>query len=192
MLKVVAENAGAFYQHYPRPATIVTVNSSGRKNAMAVAWHCPISFNPPYYGIAVTPKRYTYHMIAESGQFGLNFLPYDKCEIIAAVGGSSGNFIDKFTEFDMAEDSPAKLDVPILRDAYTAFECKVIDNHLYGDHAWIVGEIVVVHAAGNVLKENGMLDLSVLQPALYLGGETYCTTDKSSVKYLDREKYGKK
>jgi flavin reductase (DIM6/NTAB) family NADH-FMN oxidoreductase RutF len=192
MLKVVAENAGAFYQYYPRPATIVTVNSSGRKNAMAVAWHCSVSFNPPYYGIAVAPKRYTYRMITESGQFGINFLPYEKSETIAAVGGSSGSFIDKFTEFNLAEDSPVKLDVPILKDAYAAFECKVIDNRLLGDHAWIVGEIVAVHSANNVFSEGDILDLNLVQPALYLGGDTYCTADKNSVKFMDREKYGVK
>ena len=76
MLKVVAENVGAFYQHYPRVAAIVSTNHNGRKNAMAAAWHCPVSFKPPLYGIAIAPKRYTYHMITESQQFGLNFIPY--------------------------------------------------------------------------------------------------------------------
>ena len=192
MLKAVEENPGAFYQHYPRPAAIVTVNYSGRKNAMAVAWHCSVSFTPPYYGIAVAPKRYTYSMISGSKQFCINFLPYDRSEIIAAVGGSSGVYTDKYTEFNMEEDSPLKLDVPILRDAYAAYECRVIDNHLFGDHAWIVGEIVAAHVADSVFKDNGILDLNLIQPALYLGGETYCTADKNTVKFLDRDKYGKK
>ena len=87
-MKGVAENAGEFYQHYPRAATIVTVNSNGRKNAMAVAWHCPVSFKPALYGIAVAPKRYTYRMISESRQFAINFMPYEKAESIAEVGGS--------------------------------------------------------------------------------------------------------
>jgi flavin reductase (DIM6/NTAB) family NADH-FMN oxidoreductase RutF len=192
MLKVVAENTGAFYQHYPRPAAIVTINYSGRKNALAVAWHCPVSFNPPYYSVAISPKRYSHHMILESAQFGINFMPYDKSGIIAAVGGSSGSYTDKFTEFNLAEDSPIKLEVPILRDAYIAYECKVIEDKVYGDHAWIIGEIVAVHTAGNVINDKGTLDLDVIQPALYLGGDTYCSTDAHSVMVLDKDKYGKK
>lgn len=192
MLKVVAESAGAFYQHYPRAATIVTANYSGRKNALAIAWHCPISFQPAYYGIAVSPKRYTYNMIIESKQFGINFMPYERAELVAAVGGSSGSATDKFTQFNLNEDSPVKLDVPILRDAYAAFECKVIENHLWGDHAWITGEIVAVHTAENVFKENGVLELQAIRPALYLGGDTYCSTDKATSKYLDKGKYGRK
>lgn len=190
MLKVVAENAGKYFQHYPRPATIVTVVHEGRKNAMAVAWHSSVSFDPPRYGIAVAPKRSTYNMIIGSGQFAINFLPYEKAETIAAVGGSSGLLIDKFTEFNLAEDSAIKLDVPILNAAYTAYECKVIDNHLFGDHAWIVGDIVAVHVDESLLKENGILDVERVLPALYLGGETYCTVDRQSVKLLDRARYG--
>lgn len=192
MLKVIAEDMGAFYQHYPRAATIVTTSHNGRKNAMAVAWHCSISFKPPLYGIAVSPKRFTYHLITDSGQFGINFMPYALVEKIAAVGGSNGSIINKFTEFNLAEDKPIKTEVPVLRDAYAAYECKVIENKLCGDHAWIIGEIVAAHVAGEIITENGVLDLQVVQPALYLGGDYYCSTDKKSLKFLEREKYGKK
>lgn len=190
MLKVVGEDIGAFYQHYPRVAAIVTVNWAGRKNAMAVAWHSPVSFKPPFYGIAISPKRYTCHMINESKQFGINFMPLGVAESIAAVGGSSGSFTDKFTEFNIEEDPAIKTEASILRDAYAAYECRVVDNRVFGDHAWITGEIVAVHVAGGLLQENGIVDLKLLQPALYLGADTYCTADGSSLKVLDRNKYG--
>ena len=191
MLKVVAKNAGEFYQHYPRIAVIVTAYYNGRKNAMAAAWHTSVSFKPPLYGISIAPKRYTYHMISSSHQFGINFMPYEKSELIAAVGGSSGNLIDKFTEFDIGEDKPVATEVPILKDAYAAYECKVIDDRVFGDHSWIIGEIVAVHVAEVLVKENGILDLSIVKPALYLGAELYCSTDADTVKLFDREKYGK-
>jgi len=190
MLKVVAEDIGAFYHHYPRTAAIVTVNHEGRKNAMAVAWHCPVSFKPPLYGIAVAPKRFTYHMISGAGQFGINFMPLDKAETIAAVGGSSGSFTDKFTRFKLPEDSAVRTEVPVLKEAYAAYECVVSDSRIFGDHAWIIGEVVAVHVDGEVFRADGTLDLSLLQPALYLGAETFCAADKSSARVLDREKFG--
>ncbi|MFA5065725.1 MAG: flavin reductase family protein [Dehalococcoidia bacterium] len=190
MLKVVAEDIGAFYQHYPRTAAIVTVSHEGRRNAMAVAWHCPVSFNPPLYGIAVAPKRFSYNMICGSGQFAINFMPLDSAETIAAVGGSSGSLSDKFTQFDL-QDAPAiKTEAPILKEAYAAYECMVFDNRIFGDHAWIIGSIVAVHADGEVFKADGTLDLDLLQPALYLGAETYCAVDKSKTMVLERQKYG--
>ena len=192
MLKVVGEDIGAFYQHYPRVVAVVTVSSAGRKNAMAAAWHSPVSFKPPLYGIAISPKRYTYQMISDSKQFGINFLPQGQAATVAAVGGSSGSFTDKFTEFNIGEDSAIKTDVSILQDAYAAYECKVVDNRLFGDHAWIIGEIVAVHIAGELFQENGIIDLNLLQPVLYLGAETYCAADKNSIKVLDRNEYGKR
>lgn len=192
MLKAVGEDIGVFYQHYPRVAAIVTVNCAGRKNAMAVAWHSPVSFKPPLYGISISPKRYTYNLIKESNEFAVNFMPQSKVETVAAVGGSSGSLTDKFTEFNIAEDSAVRTDSAILRDAYAAYECKVVDNRLFGDHAWITGEVVAVHVAGDLFKENGIIDLNLLQPALYLGADTYCAADVSTQLVLDRNKFGKR
>lgn len=192
MLKVIGEGTGAFYQHYPRTAAVVTACKDGRKNAMAVAWHCPISFNPPLYGISISPKRYTYQLIKGSREFSINFMPIEKSELIAAVGGVSGANIDKFTEFNIREDSPIKTEAPILRDAYAVYECKVVEDSFIGDHAWIIGEIVAVHVAEDVFKESGVLDLSVIMPSLYLGADVYCSVSKDSLSYLEREKYGKK
>jgi len=190
MLKAVGEDIGAFYHHYPRTAAIVTVNHEGRKNAMAVAWHCPVSFKPPLYGIAVAPKRFTYHMILGAGQFGINFMPFDKAETIASVGGSSGSFSDKFTRFNLPEDRAIRTEVPVLKDAYAAYECVVSDNRIFGDHAWIIGQVVAVHADSEVFRADGTLDLALLQPALYLGAETYCAADRGSTTVLEREKFG--
>jgi len=190
MLKAVGEDTGAFYHHYPRTAAIVTVNHEGRKNAMAVAWHCPVSFKPPLYGIAVAPKRFTYHMILGAGQFAINFLPFDRAETIAAVGGSSGSFTDKFTRFNLEVDRAIRTEAPVLRDAYAVYECVVSDNRIFGDHAWIIGSVVAVHADGEAFKSDGTLDLAMLQPSLYLGAETYCAADKSTASVLERDKFG--
>jgi len=190
MLKAVGEDIGAFYHHYPRTAAIVTVNHEGRKNAMAVAWHCPVSFKPPLYGIAVAPKRFTYHMILGAGQFAINFLPFDKAQTIAAVGGSSGSFTDKFTRFNLEVDRAIRTEAPVLKEAYAVYECVVSDNRVFGDHAWVIGQVVAVHADGEAFKKDGTLDLALLQPALYLGAETYCAADISSTTVLERDKFG--
>jgi flavin reductase (DIM6/NTAB) family NADH-FMN oxidoreductase RutF len=189
---VAKDNVGEFYQHYPRIAAILTVNNNGKKNAMTVAWHSSISFKPPLYGVAVAPKRYTYQLIIKSGEFGINFMPFEFAELVASVGGSGGNQIDKFHKFNLAEVKPLKTNVPILKEAYAAYECKLVDNKTYGDHAWMVGEIVVVHFKDDLFTDKGTLDTDKLNPALYLGAELYITTKKESERLLDRDTYGKR
>ncbi len=192
MAKVISEGVGEFYQHYPRVACVVTAHAKGKDNAMAAAWHSVLSMNPPVYGVAIATKRFTYQLIIESKQFGVNFLPYEAAELVASVGGSSGHDIDKFQRFNIAKDKPTKTAVPILAAAYAAYECQLVDDRGYGDHRLLVGEIVAVHMTKDVLTPEETLDLDKISPTMYLGGNFYCTAAKDTRRYLDREVYGKR
>ena len=191
MAKVIDEGAGAFYHHYPSVVAIITAHAKGKDNAMAAAWHMPISFNPPRYGVSISPKRFTYQLIVDSKEFGVNFLPFEAAEIAASVGGSKGEEMDKFQRFNIARDKPARTAVPILKAAYAAYECKLVDDRDYGDHRLLVGEIVAAHRLKEVFAPEETLDLNKVSPTLYLGHEVYVTTSRNTVKNLDREVYGK-
>jgi len=191
MDKVISQEIGAYYRHYPRIAVVVTAQAKGKDNAMAAAWHAPISREPPLYGVCISPKRFTYQLIAESKEFGVNFLPFAEAELVASVGGSGGYEIDKFQRFNIARDKPVKTAVPILKAAYAAYECKLVDDRGYGDHRWLVGEIVAVHRLREVFTPEETLDLDKVSPILYLGHERYVTASKD-IRYLDREVYGKR
>ena len=192
MAKVISEGIGTFSRHYPRAAIIVTAQAKGKENAMACAWHAPIALSPPLYGVSISPKRFTYQLIADSKEFGVNFLPFEAAELVASVGGSGGREIDKFRKFNIAKDRPAKTAVPILKDAYAAYECRLVDDRGYGDHRWLVGEIVAVHWLKESFSPEEILDLDNICPILYLGHELYLTTSKDTKRYLDREVYGKR
>ena len=192
MAKVVSEGIGKFYHHYPKVATIITAQAKGKENAMAAAWHSSISFKPPIYGVSISPKRFTYQLIVDSKEFGINFLPFDAAELVASVGGSTGAEVDKFHRLNMAKDKPVKTAVPILKAAYAAYECKLIDDRGYGDHRWLVGEIVAVHWLKEVFTPEEVLDLNKVSPALYLGHELYSTVAKDTIRSLDRKVYGKR
>ncbi len=192
MAKVISEGVGAFYHHYPRVAAIVTAHAEGKSNAMAVAWHMPISFSPPLYGISISPKRFTYQLIVDSKEFGVNFLPFDRAELVASVGGSKGQEVDKFHRFNIARDKSVKTAVPILKDAYAAYECQLVDDRSYGGHRLLIGEIVAVHLLKEAFAPEEVLDLNKVSPILYLGHELYLTTSKDTMRSIDREVYGKR
>jgi flavin reductase (DIM6/NTAB) family NADH-FMN oxidoreductase RutF len=186
MPKIVSEAIGKFSQHYPKVAMIVTASAQGREAAMTVAWHSPISLKPPLYGIAVSPKRFTYQLIIESREFGINFVSSEKASLAAAIGGTSGQQTNKFETFNIQKENPLKTTAPVLRDAYAAYECKLVDSKPYGDHFWIVGEVVAVHFIAEVFTPAEVLDLDKIKPLLYLGLDFYATTDKKSVNFLKR------
>lgn len=191
MTRMTSEGIGAFYQFYPKMALVVTCQHQGKPNAMAAAWHCSLSFNPPLYGVAVAPKRFSYRVITESKQFGVNFLPFAKAEVIAAVGGSSGAVLDKFEAFDIPTEKPIRTQVPVLKDAYAAYECELLEDREYGDHHWLVGRVVATHWQKEAFNEEEVLDLSRIKPTLYLGNEFYLTAARDTVRQLPREVYGR-
>jgi flavin reductase (DIM6/NTAB) family NADH-FMN oxidoreductase RutF len=186
MPKVVTEDIGKFSQHYPRVAVIVTASARGRDAAMTAAWHSSVSFKPPLYGIAIAPKRFTYQLIMESREFGINFIPSGKASLAAAIGGTSGQQMDKFERFNVKKEKPLKTTAPILEDAYAVYECKLVDGRPYGDHIWIVGEILAVHFFEEAFTPAEILDLDNIKPLLYLGSDFYASTDKNSVSFVKR------
>ncbi len=186
MSKIVTEDIGKFGQHYPNVAAIVTASARGRDNAMTAAWHSVISVKPPLYGIAITSKRFTYQLITESREFGINFISLEKAPLAATIGGTSGKQMDKFERFNIDKEKPLKTTVPVLKDAYAAYECKLVDSKPYGDHHWVVGEIVAVHFLEEAFTATDILDLDKIKPLLYIGSDRYASADKNSISFVKR------
>jgi Conserved protein/domain typically associated with flavoprotein oxygenases, DIM6/NTAB family len=186
MSKIVTQNVGKFSQHYPKVAVIITASSQGKDNAMTAAWHSSISINPPLYGVSISPERFTYKLITESEEFGINFMPWDKAHLVAQVGGTSGQKLDKFEKFNIGKDEPLRTAAPILKDAYAAYECKLVDSKPYGEHIWVVGEIVAVHFLEEAFTSEQTINMDKIKPLLYLGSDFYTTTDKDSVHFIKR------
>lgn len=189
MPKLVSENIGKFYQHYPHSAVVVTSKSKGKENAMAAAWHCALSHTPPLYGVSISPRRLTHRLILESKEFGINFLPLSRAELIAAVGGTKGEEIDKFGTFNIARENPIRTEVPLLEAAQVCYECRLEDYHTYGDHTLFVGQVLAVHYDPQLFTADEVLDLSKVKPALYLGNDYYFSPDSSTLKYVDRQQF---
>ena len=192
MARVSMEGVGEYYHHYPRVAVIITVHARGKDNAMAAAWHCPLSFTPPLFGVSISPKRFTHDLIMEAKEFGVNFMPMEKAELIASVGGTSGREVDKFHRFQMAKGKPRKTSVPLLADAYACYECQLVEYKTYGDHVLIVGRVVASHFETDCLTPGQVLNLERVAPTLYLGGELYTYPAKDGIRHLDRKVYGKR
>jgi flavin reductase (DIM6/NTAB) family NADH-FMN oxidoreductase RutF len=185
-MKQVSESTGAYYQHYPRTAVIVCGHHEGKTDAMTCTWHCPLSSKPPLFGVLLSPKRYTYQLIADSGEFSVNFMPAESIGLVTAVGGTKGATTDKFDAFKIAKDIPLKTNAPVLADAYAAYECKLIENRQYGDHQLLVGEVLAVHWLAEDFTEDGSLDVKAVTPAFYLGNDKYITKQKPTIERIER------
>ncbi|MFC1976733.1 flavin reductase family protein [Chloroflexota bacterium] len=170
-------------------AAIVTTQAKGMENAMTVDWHTSLSLNPPLYGICVVPGRFTYQLIMDSKEFGINFVSFETVDLVHLVGSTDGQQMDKFQRFNITRDQPIKTKVPILKAAYAAYECQLVDDRDYGDHNLLVGEIVAVHLLQEAFTPEETLDLDKVSPVLYLGDELYLTSSRDTVRHLEHLVY---
>lgn len=170
----------AFLHSYPGMVAIVTARWNGEQNVMAAGWHSHISIDPPIYGLAVAKERYTHHLIQGSGVFAAHFLPAGRSEWIQQVGVASGYRLDKFSAFDIAYEQGITADLPILTEAYVAFECRVLDVQSYGDHDWFAAAITQFYRDDELFEENGLPDFQRLEIPLYLGRSEYAVLDATA------------
>lgn len=162
-----------FLHYYPSLVAVIAVKAGDRTNLMAAGWHLALSFAPPLYGVAISPKRHTYDLVKEAGEFTVNFLPGHAFEKISQVGGTSGRDLDKFAHFGITTEPPVQIQSPILADAYASYECKLVDLRPYGDHDLAVGEIVQWHTDPTMFLPNGQFDVKQQGLPFYRGALEY-------------------
>jgi flavin reductase (DIM6/NTAB) family NADH-FMN oxidoreductase RutF len=192
MPKILKEKVGDMLEqlhYYPKNTAFITSHWKGRDNVMPSTWNTPVSVNPPLYGVTISPSGFTYQLIVKSKEFGVNFLTFQQVKLAAATGGCSGSEVDKFQRFAIDTEKAVKTAVPILKDAYVSYECKVVDEKDFGDHRFFIGEIVAVHFETEVFTAREQLDMNMINPILYIGRDVYLTTAGHTTKKLDRQVY---
>lgn len=189
MAKTVRPGVEPFYFHYPAGATIVTTHAGGRDNAMAVAWHSAVSHEPPYYLVSISAKRFTHELLVESGEFVVNFMPFEQGKLVALVAACSGRDVDKFSAFGIAADPGSRVKAPVLADAFAAYECRVADRNTYGDHDLFVAQILATQWEESAFASDGKLDLERVSPIVYMGEDSYATAARPV--HLDRDALGR-
>uniref|UniRef100_A0A7C5U5D9 Flavin reductase n=1 Tax=Fervidobacterium nodosum TaxID=2424 RepID=A0A7C5U5D9_9BACT len=176
------EKPGKYYYHYPFPVAIVGVLYNQRVNFMSAAWHTQISFDPPLYGVAISPKRFTNNLIEKAGTFSVSFLKYDDYKFSGFFGRTSGKDLEKDKFFGIKYTVGKKIEVPVIDFAVSCYECKVIDSKVYGDHILYVGEILALHY-NEEFYHDGISDKLLM----YAGNDMYVTTDKNSLVKFGKE-----
>ena len=167
-------NKTGFYQYYPVIPAVIVVKSEDALDALACAWYSALSFDPPLFAISIAPRRYSYQMLKKSGEFTANFMEFDSAGTIAALGRTSGREIDKFAAYRIKTLPSTEIETPVLKDAYAAYECRIVKRHRTGDHDLFIGEVLAVHYKEKAFdKKTRVPSLSKLTPALYLGADHY-------------------
>jgi len=147
----------------PSPKVLVSCRGKkGENNALAVAYCCNCSFDPPMVMVGIVPSRYSYHLIKESGCFVVNLVGKDNKEIFDYLGSHSGKDENKLAAVNAKISDAVNINAPILDDCPINIECSVVDSIVTGSHEMFVGKVEYVHADSALVAENSSLDLCAI------------------------------
>ncbi|MDD3168489.1 MAG: flavin reductase family protein [Eubacteriales bacterium] len=145
----------------PMPKVLVSCRGlDGENNVLAVGYCSNCSFNPPMVMVGIVPSRYSYKMIKESGAFVVNLVEKEYKEVFDYLGSHSKRDGDKLEDMNVKLTEGIRVNAPLLKDCPVNIECTVVDSIVTGSHEMFVGKIEYVHAASELVGDDGNIDFS--------------------------------
>jgi flavin reductase (DIM6/NTAB) family NADH-FMN oxidoreductase RutF len=140
----------AFGLTAPLPYALITsLDKSGRPNAMGASWVTRVSMSPFLIMVSIAPERYSHQGIELHKEFVVCYPSAGQEKGAMACGTSSGRVVDKITRAGLSIVPSKKVKPPTIVDCTVAFECKVIDSFVAGDHTLFIGEVVATTGTPN-------------------------------------------
>ena len=162
--KIMRKDFGPKTWLYPMPVLIVAAyDEAGKANAMNAAWGGIYDTNQII--ICLSEEHKTTKNIEEKKAFTVNIT--DVAHMVAAdyVGIVSGNTVpDKLEKAGFHTEHSKYVDAPLISELPMALECKLVR---FTEEGSVIGEIVNVSAAENVLNSDGQPDASKIQAITY-------------------------
>lgn len=135
------------------PVVAVTV----KDNIIAIGLVHAFSFNPPMIGIGVNPKRYSYELLEETKDFGVNIPAKDHVEQVNLCGTISGRNRNKFQEAGLTPMKVKKISSSLIAEFPVNLECANVQKLSFGgSHDWFVGEVVKAYKDEDYDREQAL------------------------------------
>ena len=167
---------------FPCPVVLVTcVDSDGKPNIITIAWVGTVCSDPPTLGLGIRPKRHSYRLVEDSGEFVVNIPTEEILEEADFCGMVSGRAVDKFSEIGLTAEPSEKVKPPFIRECPVNMECILKKKIPLGSHHLFLGEIVRVHIDQGILNEEGEIDFTKVAPFVYNQGEYWSLHQKIGV-----------
>ncbi len=145
----------------PTPKILVSCKGkNGEENALAVAYCCNCSYDPPMVMVGIVPSRYSYNMIKESECLVVNIASQKNKAMFDYLGSVSRRDENKLKVIQAKTKKAVKVDAPILCDCPVNIECKIVDSITTGSHEMFACTVEYIHADDDIVDSEGNIDFS--------------------------------
>ena len=164
---------------YPWPLVLVScVDEAGKPNIITIGASSVCSAHPPTVGVAIGVRQYSLGLVNATQDFGVNIPTADQLWESDYCGSVSGRSMSKFESAGFTPQESAIIRSPLIEECPVSMECKLIHTAHLGDHDWLIGEIVAVHAGEAVLTSSRRLDRARTNPVFSFWGEYWSVGEK--------------
>ena len=158
---------------YPLPAVMVSCGDMEKSNIITVAWTGILNTDPAMVYISVSPSRYSYNMIKDSGEFVINLTTKDLAYATDWCGVKTGAKVDKFKEMKLTKEKAKFVKCPMIKESPVSVECKVKEIRELGTHHMFIAEVLGINADEKYIDEKGAFDISKCDLIAYSNGNYY-------------------
>ena len=165
----------------PRPiAWVSTINSAGHANLAPFSFFNAISGNPPMLlfcsGSRDGSQKDTWRNVEETGEFVVNVVTESLGDQMNLTATDLPDEIDEFDYADLEKLPSVDVKAPRVAASPVHYECKldqIVTVNNPATSAIIIGKVVRLHVAADLIDENMRVDMEKLQLLGRLTGNLY-------------------
>ena len=167
----------------PRPiGWISTVDQNGINNLAPFSYFNAVGEDPPHVMFSTVrgndTNKDTLNNVLSNGQFVVNMVTEELAEKMNLTSQSVASDIDEFELAHLTPISSVKVKPMRVKESPITFECELVhhyflENHKNGGACIIIGRIVMMHFADDVLLDKFKINLENYKPIARLAGSNY-------------------
>lgn len=181
-MRKVVELSLAYRLLNPGPLVLVSSLYNKRAGLTPIAWHMPLSDDPPIIALEIWKGHFIHKAILQTGDFVINIPSSDMVETVRNLGSVSGAKVDKFKKFGLVKEASRKIKSPRLKSAIAVLECRLRkDKSFIKKYNVILGDVVYAEAEEVIFTDRWHPEKGGAQMIHHLGGKIFSVPDKRIV-----------
>lgn len=167
----------------PRPiGWISTIDENGVNNLAPFSFFNVVGEDPPHVMFSTVrtgnKNKDTLNNVLANKQFVVNLVTEDLVEQMNTTANIVDNSVDEFQLANLTPINSELIKPKRVAQAKAHFECEVVHHYFLEDHknggaCVVIGKVLMMHVADDILLENYKINLTKYQPIARLAGANY-------------------